>query len=36
MRVMSSRARALGWKPQEVGAKEALDEVVGLFLESSK
>ena len=36
MRVRSTRARALGWKPQEVGVAQTLDEVLGKYLEAEK
>ncbi|TVY84156.1 hypothetical protein LSUE1_G001655 [Lachnellula suecica] len=36
MRVRSSRARALGWKPQESGVAGTLDEFLGKYLESEK
>jgi len=32
MRVRSSRARALGWKPQEAGVAQTWDEVLGKYL----
>jgi nucleoside-diphosphate-sugar epimerase len=36
MRVRSSRARALGWKPQESGVGATMDEVLGKYLEAEK
>jgi nucleoside-diphosphate-sugar epimerase len=36
MRVRSSRARELGWKPQESGVGATMDEVLGKYLEAEK
>ncbi|TVY89249.1 hypothetical protein LAWI1_G006045 [Lachnellula willkommii] len=36
MRVRSSRARALGWKPQDAGVAQTLDEVLRRYLEAEK
>ncbi|TVY13526.1 hypothetical protein LARI1_G009128 [Lachnellula arida] len=36
MRVRSSRARALGWKPQDAGVAQTLDEVLRRYLEAEE
>jgi len=35
-RIRASRARALGWKPQESGVRATIDEVWGKYLEAEK